>query len=213
MLAEFRDREAFLSKPPEQFRRGDILFVTRKRKLTAYRPKSWNPNTTPYEGFGAIDYAWPMADSGDQKWQAWKIQMEKAVVHDSLLDPYEDDGDVIAKIIYCGQGRVSTWISSDHINYGVPHGYWDDYNLHWLLDKQREMTVDDVFKTESEWVKFVKDCCEADVVNNGAVIEDEADRAFKYSMFEEFIQKPSNWTLDPSGLTINFSSESSPIAD
>jgi Protein of unknown function (DUF3298) len=205
--------------------RGGVTFVWQSTKLTAKddpsdngRPDLHQIEMTP--GYGTLIASWPQASAKTPDWAAWNIAIEAAALkmaqsqagsnHTTTAKWAAQPG--VDTRIDVSIGAVSKTLVSSTVS-----AIWDSHGAHpnhgstefnWLLDKQRALKPEDVFKPASSWAQTLQK-------RTDAYLHHQLDQGSQ--SYETFLQPgemqralhsividPKNWRLGGNGLSIVF---------
>jgi uncharacterized protein len=201
---------------------ASVVFVWRAIVLTARDEPGSNPMNVPEvtPGFGTLQASWPQASATTAAWTAWNRAVEKAVIHAAQSNQKQTahdwkdlvqsgvDQTVSVSITTVGRQLISVSI----LNFVDSHGAHPNHNVaefHWLLDKQRSLRPEDVFRADSGWAVWMQK-------RLGAYLHKTLD-AGSNGNYQTFLQPgempkalhrivtdPESWKLDRTGLSLIF---------
>ncbi len=197
-----------------------VAFVTRSMLLLA--PDS-SPDRTAvggteeFPGFGSLAVSWPEAQSSDPRWTAWnaalvrKLQMGaredgrpfKPGWRDSMAA--DTDSTLVAATPTMRQDRVSVGITMNNMGHGAAHPNEAYLSFTWLLDKQRALTAQDVFKPGSAWKQTLATYAWKDLSHGEKAdgLYETKDGAHTKALLDD-IGDVDNWTLTARGLSLGW---------
>lgn len=205
--------------------RGGVTFVWRSTRLTAKdepedngRPDLNQIEKTP--GYGTLTASWPQVTAKTPDWVAWNSAIETAAL--KMAQSQMGSGH-LTEAKWAAQPGVDTSIAaslntvSKYLVTATVNAIWDSHGAHpnhgstefnWLLDKQREIKPEDVFKAGSGWAQTLQK-------HTDAYLHRQLDQGSQ--SYESFLQPgemqktlhsividPQSWRLSGKGLSIVF---------
>jgi uncharacterized protein len=213
LTSRYTERLQLLTKGPRRIE--GIVFFPRLTVLTIPddppEPASIDP------GFGVGSFAWPEIDRPTPQQEVWNRAIRHQVVQMSV--EYNETGKVLqdfsaqsiagsdVRVDYALKSANDKFISVDLENgtydYGAAHPNEYTVSFLWLLDRQREVKPDDVFRTDSEWKQFLVKRSLGKLQNSEKSGE-LFDSAEILGVIEPVVENPKNWNLDSYGFEIDF---------
>ncbi len=197
-----------------------VSFVTRSVLLLS--PDS-SPDRTvadgmeEFPGFGSLAVSWPEAQSTDPRWTAWnaavvrKLQTGLVEQGKSFKPGWRDsmaadtDSTLVAGTPSMRQNRVSVGITMNNMGHGAAHPNEAYLSFTWLLDKQRALTPQDVFKAGSAWKQALAAYAWNDLSHGDKSegLYDTKDGAHTKALLDD-LSDTDNWTLTARGLSLGW---------
>jgi hypothetical protein len=199
-----------------------VAFVWRAIVLVARDEPGSNPMRLPGVAYGPgrLQASWPQATASDVTWTTWNRAVEKAAIRaaqsnqERTAHDWKDvvqsgvDQNVSVSIVTVTRQLVSASI----LNFVDSHGAHPNHNsseFHWLLDKQRELNPEDVFRPNSGWAAWMQKALDAylhktlDTGSNGDyqtfLQPGEMPKAL-----HRIVTDPESWKIDHTGLSLTF---------
>lgn len=214
MATPYRDRTDVLKHAYAKI--GDTVFLT--RSLTLLSP---DPEQTPdaistietFPGFGSLSIQWPEAQSTDPRWLAWNTALLRKLQsgftegkaqsgwHDSMAA--ETDSTLVARTPSISNGRITVAIENDNMGHGAAHPNEAFLHFTWLLDAQRPLRPDDVFKPGSPWKSTLASYAWNKLISGeqSAGLYDTTHGPRDKALLED-LSDVANWTITPRGLSL-----------
>lgn len=185
-------------------REGGITFVWRSVK-SVEADDSEKPAVNP--GYGTMTASWPHAAVDAPEWKAWNraIESEMGIEKETLVAEPDVDDDRGVSIDFVGKNLISVTIESMEYGHGAAHPMtnWVEYN--WLLDKQRELVADDIFRAGSGWESMLEsrtdEYLQGELEDSGGP---DYERDEMPKVLRGIVTNPRNWRLSADGLSIVF---------
>jgi hypothetical protein len=205
--------------------RGGVTFVWQSTKLTAKddpnengRPDLHQIEITP--GYGTLIASWPQASAKTPDWAAWNQGIEAAALK-MARSQMDSNHPTAAK--WAAQPGVDTKVTvsigvvSKTLVGSTVSAMWDSHGAHpnhgstefnWLLDKQRALKPEDVFKPDSGWAQTLQKRTDAYLHHQ----LDQGSQSYETFLQPGEMQKalhsividPENWRPGGNGLSIVF---------
>ena len=215
MAEPYRDRTDVLKHAYAKI--GDTVFLT--RSLTLLSPDTEPASDTvsheeTFPGFGSLSIQWPEAQTTDPRWLAWnaallqKLQSgftEKGKTkpgwHDSMAA--DTDSTLAALTPTITNNRVTVAIENNNMGHGAAHPNEAFLHFTWLLDAQRPLQPEDVFKPGSPWKTTLATYAWNQLIHGDQHegLYDTAHGARNKALLDD-LSDVGNWTLTPRGLSL-----------
>jgi len=201
---------------------GSAVIFPRARFLYRTADQSFQPHTRDYPGFGYGALRWPQIDlksgplppscaafneaiqSHAGKFGAGPFDAGQSVTFDTAVNASETID--AAYTIDAANDRLLE-ISLFTVNYLWVSGaapLTTRTSFLWWLDKNRELTADDIFASDSPWRQFVPSVATARLQDNTALKPLLRGDATIEGAVQQSAVLPSNWILTHNGLRIIF---------
>ncbi len=197
-----------------------VAFMT--RSLLLLSPDS-SPDRTAvggteeFPGFGSLAVSWPEAQSNDPRWTAWNAAVVRKLQSGLAVDgkPFkpgwresmaaDTDSTLIAATPEMRQGRVSVGITMNTMGHGAAHPNEAYLTFTWVLDKQRALTAEDVFKPGSAWKQALAVYAWNDLSHGeqSAGLYETKDGARTKALLDD-LSDVDNWTVTERGLSLGW---------
>ena len=205
--------------------RDGVTFVWHSTRLTAKddpdeddRPDLHQIEKTP--GYGTLIASWPHASAKTPDWAAWNKAIEAAALKMSQSQVGPDHPTAAKWAARPGidtRVTVSVGVVSKTLVASTVNAIWDSHGAHpnhgstefnWLLDKQRALKPEDVFKADSGWAQTLQKRTDAYLHHQ----LDQGDQSYETFLQPGQMQKalhsividPENWRFGGKGLSIVF---------
>lgn len=202
--------------------RAGVTFLWRAIVVTARDDGDSNPmgatEVTP--GSGTLQASWPQATAPTPQWTAWNKAVEafalkvaqedrQPEVHEwkDAAQPGVDQETTVTIDNLSGQ-LISASVSNFVDGHGAHPGS-DSTVFHWLLDKQRELVPEDVFRTDSAWAAWMEH--RIDTYLHKALDSSPKDNYQSFlppgemlKQLRSIVAHPAGWEIDRKGITIFF---------
>lgn len=199
-----------------------VTFVARSVTLTTRdEPDSvptWATEVTP--GFGTLRASWPQVASAAPQWTAWNSAIVTAAIQTASEGqqpaPHDWNGVVQSGVDQQVDVTVDRFdgklVSATIDNFFDGHGAHPNHNsseFYWLIDKQRALKAEDVFKPNSGWDTWMAGRLDGYLHK---ALDGESNGDYKTwfpqgdaaKQLHGIVTDPQGWTLEPKGLTIVF---------
>jgi uncharacterized protein len=169
-------------------------------------------------GQGVLNATWPQAQLPTPEWRAWNRAMEDAarnLASQGDAKPGESwkpqwavdmNTDVSVSLNLVTPDLVIAILSNQWYGHGAAHPNIENVQFNWLLQKQRELRPDDVFRPESGWQDFLEQRCMKDLKAQFGPDYPQSEWApgFIEKALHEIVTHPASWRLSADALTIPF---------
>jgi Protein of unknown function (DUF3298) len=225
LYAAAQSSQSQLTPTAKTLTRGGVTFVWQSTKLTAKddpsdngRPDLHQIEMTP--GYGTLIASWPQASAKTPDWAAWNKAMEAAALkmaqsqmgtNHSTSAKWAAQPGVDTKLTV-SVGAVSKTLVSSTVS-----AIWDSHGAHpnhgstefnWLLDKQRALKPEDVFKPDSGWAQTLQKRTDAylhhQLDQGGQSYETFLQPGQMQKALHSIVIDPENWRFSGKGLSIVF---------
>lgn len=206
------------------FRRGGVTFL--QKSITLYPPdepiapgpqvRIGNSDSSS----GYLNASWPQASPDTSEWKVWNKAIELAALQTASTgrrppaESWKDlvavdmNQDVTASVDLVGKRLVTATIDNQWDGHGI-HPNHNSAQLNWMLDEQRALQPEDVFRAGSGWENALE-------MRSDKYLHRTLDAGFGQD-YRNFFQPgemakvlhgiatdTANWTLDRRGLTFVF---------
>jgi uncharacterized protein len=199
---------------------GEYKFISKSIKLTTPNTPDGgeaSPGTEETPGSGTLKATWPQSTKDSPEWIAWNKAMESAMrkmaSSDSKSDPpgewskkWAEDREtaITVSVNYLGAQLISASIDSEWMGHGAAHPDRATSQFNWMIQEQRELRPEDVFRAGSAWDKTIQErCAKALQQQLGEGLEDGWQK-----QLQRIVLDSRNWKLDSEGLTVILDDES-----
>jgi uncharacterized protein len=168
---------------------------------------------------GSLEASWPQAVSEAPEWVAWNRGVETAARKVAGANSgggttwdknwaQDMDINVSVGLEVVTDRLVTATISNEWYGHGAAHPNSDSVEFNWLLNAQRELKPEDVFRTGSGWDRVLQQICDRDLHKKLDSDDGSYDSYMQPGLMQktlhDIVVNPRNWKIDKDGVTIPY---------
>lgn len=201
--------------------RGRIEFYWKSIALTApddAEAAAGDRRRGAFSDQGVLNATWPQALLPTPQWRAWNRAMEDAardLASQGNAKPggiwkkewaIDMDTDISVSLNIVNPDLVTAILSDQWYSHGAAHPNIENVQFNWLLEQQRELRPDDVFRPASGWEAFLEQRSMKDLKEQFGPDYPQSEWApgFIEKVLHDIVTHPANWQLSADALTIPF---------